>query len=153
MLLADKIIIIDKGKIIQQGTPSQLLNHPASKLVAKQIGLRNLVPISSVKKLNDDIYSIRLGEQQIQVPAQSIKQSKPITTCILPSQYTQNTPTTTTCLWLQSISFYQIRDGYRLLAQVIGTNSIIELDIEHKTQIPLDIPFKWPIDANLIKTI
>jgi multiple sugar transport system ATP-binding protein len=38
MTLADKIVVLDKGRISQQGTPLELYNKPANKFVASFIG-------------------------------------------------------------------------------------------------------------------
>jgi ABC-type sugar transport system ATPase subunit len=38
MTLADKIVVLDKGRISQQGTPLELYNRPANKFVAAFIG-------------------------------------------------------------------------------------------------------------------
>jgi len=38
MTLADKIVVLDKGKIAQVGSPLELYNHPANKFVAAFIG-------------------------------------------------------------------------------------------------------------------
>jgi ABC-type sugar transport system ATPase subunit len=38
MTLADKIVVLDKGRISQSGAPLELYNHPANKFVASFIG-------------------------------------------------------------------------------------------------------------------
>jgi ABC-type sugar transport system ATPase subunit len=40
--LADKLAIIDQGKIIQTGTPEEVISHPGSRFVAGFIGIRNI---------------------------------------------------------------------------------------------------------------
>jgi ABC-type Fe3+/spermidine/putrescine transport system ATPase subunit len=39
--LAHKMAVIDKGRIIQQGLPSEIVSHPRSKFVADFIGIKN----------------------------------------------------------------------------------------------------------------
>ena len=48
MTLADRIVVLDAGKIIQVGTPKELYNNPANTFVAQFIGSpkMNLVPCS-----------------------------------------------------------------------------------------------------------
>jgi len=48
MTLADRIVVLDAGKIIQVGTPKELYNHPANVFVAQFIGSpkMNIVPCS-----------------------------------------------------------------------------------------------------------
>ena len=38
MTLADRIVVINEGKIIQVGTPKELYNRPKNLFVAKFIG-------------------------------------------------------------------------------------------------------------------
>ena len=38
MTLADKIVVLDRGRIAQVGSPLELYNHPANKFVAAFIG-------------------------------------------------------------------------------------------------------------------
>ena len=42
--IADRVIIMDRGRIVQQGTPQAVYRHPASAWVARFLGLTNLVP-------------------------------------------------------------------------------------------------------------
>lgn len=43
MAISDRIAIMDKGKIVQVGTPEEIYNQPANTFVAKFIGTTNLV--------------------------------------------------------------------------------------------------------------
>jgi len=40
---SDRVIIMDRGRIVQQGTPQSVYRHPASPWVARFLGLSNLV--------------------------------------------------------------------------------------------------------------
>ncbi|MGD8795058.1 MAG: ABC transporter ATP-binding protein [Anaerolineae bacterium] len=42
--LADRVVILDRGRIVQQGAPQAVYRHPASAWVARFLGLSNLVP-------------------------------------------------------------------------------------------------------------
>lgn len=46
--LATRIAVIDKGEIIQSGTPSAVFNHPKSEFVAHFIGMKNFFPVKLV---------------------------------------------------------------------------------------------------------
>lgn len=41
--LATKIIVMDKGRMVQEGTPTDLLRHPATPFVEKMIGEERLI--------------------------------------------------------------------------------------------------------------
>ncbi|MBW8185053.1 ABC transporter ATP-binding protein [Shewanella nanhaiensis] len=42
LLLADNMILISQGKMLQQGIPHEVLTRPRTEAVAKQMGLRNI---------------------------------------------------------------------------------------------------------------
>jgi len=42
LLLADSMILISQGKMLQQGRPREVLTRPRNEAVAKQMGLRNI---------------------------------------------------------------------------------------------------------------
>ncbi len=42
--VADRVIIMDRGRIVQQGTPQMVYRRPASPWVARFLGLANLIP-------------------------------------------------------------------------------------------------------------
>lgn len=44
--IADKIIILNKGEIMQRGTPSEIYNHPANIFVAKFLGMKNIFEVN-----------------------------------------------------------------------------------------------------------
>jgi ABC-type Fe3+/spermidine/putrescine transport system ATPase subunit len=42
--VADRVLIMERGRIVQQGTPQAVYRHPASPWVARFLGMANLVP-------------------------------------------------------------------------------------------------------------
>ncbi len=46
MVMADRIVILDKGHIAQQGTPEEVYNRPASAFVAAFMGAENHLPLT-----------------------------------------------------------------------------------------------------------
>lgn len=42
--IADRLVILNEGRVEQDGTPTQLYRHPESAFVARFLGLTNLVP-------------------------------------------------------------------------------------------------------------
>ena len=45
MVIADRIIVMNRGRIEQQGTPGQIYETPASRFVAEFVGWANFVPV------------------------------------------------------------------------------------------------------------
>ena len=50
--LGTRIAVINEGKIIQQGTPSEVFHHPKSEFVAHFVGVKNFFPASIVIENN-----------------------------------------------------------------------------------------------------
>jgi iron(III) transport system ATP-binding protein len=45
LVMSDTIIVMDHGRILQQGTPETIYAEPASRFVAEFIGVTNLLPV------------------------------------------------------------------------------------------------------------
>jgi len=45
MVMADRLIVIENGKVVQQGTPAAVAQHPATQYVARSVGL--LTPLDT----------------------------------------------------------------------------------------------------------
>ena len=56
--LADRIAIVQEGKILQVGVASEVLNAPASIEVAKFLGFKNILPSSMLNEDNDKLFSV-----------------------------------------------------------------------------------------------
>ena len=66
MALADRIAVMDKGRVLQFATPSQLYRQPADPVVARFIGDGMVLPVDVVAVNADascqvDLYGYRLG--------------------------------------------------------------------------------------------
>ncbi|WP_047043315.1 ABC transporter ATP-binding protein [Vibrio mexicanus] len=51
MIMSDRIFLMNKGEIVQAGTPEQIYTHPANEFVASFMGHYNLVEASKAKQL------------------------------------------------------------------------------------------------------
>ena len=66
LLLADKMILISQGVLLQQGTPREVLTRPRNEAVAKQMGLRNLFDAHVVAQEQErQITWLKFGEHMI----------------------------------------------------------------------------------------
>ncbi|MBB3594795.1 ABC-type Fe3+/spermidine/putrescine transport system ATPase subunit [Rhizobium sp. BK529] len=50
MAMSDRIVVMDRGVIVQQGTPGDIYRQPASRFVADFIGRSNILPISGCSR-------------------------------------------------------------------------------------------------------
>jgi molybdate transport system permease protein len=78
-LLADEILVIDKGRLLQAGPRAEVYNRPASPEVARLLGIQNLTPGTVAAN-----GSIRAGELQITAGAHSIAPQTAVLWCIRP---------------------------------------------------------------------
>ncbi|QYJ82551.1 ABC transporter ATP-binding protein [Shewanella aegiceratis] len=66
LLLADRMILISQGTLLQQGSPREVLSRPRNEAVAKQMGLRNLFDAHVVaQEAERQITWLRFGEHLI----------------------------------------------------------------------------------------
>jgi iron(III) transport system ATP-binding protein len=68
LAVSDKIIVMNRARIAQEGTPSDLYDRPADAFVADFIGGANLVPCE-VTAVADGKAQVRLGELTLSVRA------------------------------------------------------------------------------------
>ncbi|MEM3402925.1 MAG: ABC transporter ATP-binding protein [Nitrososphaeria archaeon] len=75
LALADKLIVLDKGKIIQQGTPEYIYRNPINKFVATFVGYYpiNLIEGSIIEKGEKIILQTNLFEIEISKLRDSVK--------------------------------------------------------------------------------
>ncbi len=50
MVISDKIVILSKGEIMQQGTPGEIYSRPENRFVAGFMGTTNFIPAAAVEK-------------------------------------------------------------------------------------------------------
>jgi iron(III) transport system ATP-binding protein len=58
MAISDKIVIMDKGHIMQMGTPKEIYYHPANHFVADFIGEANFITATVIETITDEDGSI-----------------------------------------------------------------------------------------------
>ncbi|WP_455142141.1 ABC transporter ATP-binding protein [Candidatus Hodarchaeum mangrovi] len=84
-MLADRIIVMEKGTILQSGTPFEVTNKPQSLQVARSLGLQNLFPLK-IKQVSEGdhplLYDSEIGELQVS-SKQKMDSFKDITGCFI----------------------------------------------------------------------
>jgi len=72
--ISDTIVIMNKGKIVQSGSPEDIYNHPADTFVSDFIGNANFLD-GIVAGSDSSHLTVSLLESEIQVPMENIRES------------------------------------------------------------------------------
>ncbi len=89
MVMSDRIVLMNKGKIVQIGTPSEIYNHPANEFVSRFIGEANLLK-GTIKGLEGNNFRIEIGEDvHVVAPAKAgMALGEPSITSVRPERIT-----------------------------------------------------------------
>jgi putative spermidine/putrescine transport system ATP-binding protein len=66
MALSDLVVLMNAGRIEQQGSPREIFNHPRTEFAARFIGGHNVIPVG------DDSYAVRVDRVMLKSPGDAI---------------------------------------------------------------------------------
>jgi iron(III) transport system ATP-binding protein len=66
LAISDRIVVMDRGRIAQIGTPLELYHEPANRFVAEFIGEANFLP-ATIETAGEGWATLRLGPQSLRV--------------------------------------------------------------------------------------
>jgi iron(III) transport system ATP-binding protein len=87
LAMADRIVVMDQGRIQQVGTPLEIYRQPASPFIADFVGTMNFLP--GVKTAHERVRIGALEFADIRLPAE-LAPGAPITLCIRPEDIVVN---------------------------------------------------------------
>ena len=64
LTMSDRVILMRRGRIVQEGTPSDLFDRPASRFVAWFMGVENLLE-GTLEEAAGDVAAVRLGNHRV----------------------------------------------------------------------------------------
>ncbi|MFN4140940.1 ABC transporter ATP-binding protein [Aestuariivirga sp.] len=67
MVMSDRVLIMEQGRVVQDGSPAELYNNPANPYVASFLGTSNLLA-ADVVAVRGGIITVKLGETVIGIP-------------------------------------------------------------------------------------
>ncbi len=71
LAVSDRIVVMDRARIAQEGTPRELYEAPASRFVAEFIGEANLLPVE-IARARSGHAMVRLGPVDLELPARDL---------------------------------------------------------------------------------
>lgn len=71
MSMSDRIVVMNKGRIEQVGTPHEIYQCPASRFVADFIGVANFID-GDVISIDQESAVVRVADQQLPLPSSSL---------------------------------------------------------------------------------
>ena len=88
MVLSDKIVVMDRGRVIQEGTPLDVYNRPATKFVAEFIGQSNFLK-GTVRAVEYSIATIEIqGGGMVRVGTDcAVSLGSEVTICARPEDF------------------------------------------------------------------
>jgi spermidine/putrescine ABC transporter ATP-binding subunit len=64
LVMSDRVVVMDRGRIVQSGTPSDLYDHPATPYVANFIGTSNMIA-GEVSSTNGELTAVRFAGGEV----------------------------------------------------------------------------------------
>jgi iron(III) transport system ATP-binding protein len=82
MALADRIAVMDRGRILQVATPSALYREPANATVARFVGEGIVVPVENVEPNGDATCTTQVFGQRVRMRCAPETRAGPATACL-----------------------------------------------------------------------
>ena len=80
--LADRMVVMEQGKIIQSGTPSSVHNQPANEFVATFVGMENIFT-GKVKEAENGLFSVAVSGKSMEIMGDAAPRES-VVICIRP---------------------------------------------------------------------
>lgn len=77
--VSDKMIVLNKGEIAQQGTPKDIYDHPESPFVADFVGDSNIVA-ATIDEIDEESVTVTIGDRRATIPIEKSTSGELIST-------------------------------------------------------------------------
>ena len=106
LTMSDKIVVMQKGEILQIGTPQEIYNEPTNRFVANFIGESNII---SGRMIED--YKVRFDDITFDCVDQGFKENEPVDVVIRP----------------EDIDIVDVKDGKMTIHISLASKNIVNL--------------------------
>jgi molybdate transport system ATP-binding protein len=83
--LADRLAVMEAGKILQVDTPGEILQHPACVSVARAVGVKNILA-GTVAECGETVCRVRVGTVVLEARPGKFQVGAPVTACLRPER-------------------------------------------------------------------
>jgi len=83
--LADRLAVLDKGKILQVDAPGEIIQHPNSLPVARAVGVKNILP-GTLQECREKFCRVRIGDALIETMPGDFNPGTRVTVCVRPER-------------------------------------------------------------------
>lgn len=80
--LADRIVVMEHGKIVQSGTPSSVYSQPANEFVATFVGMENIFS-GTVREADNGLFSVSFAGRTMEIMGDAVPEES-VVICIRP---------------------------------------------------------------------
>ena len=87
--LADRMVVMQNGSIVQSGTPSAVMSQPVNEFVATFVGMENVFS-GTVSEAKNGLLSLAIGNQTMEIPGEG-SPGESVTLCIRPEHVVVST--------------------------------------------------------------
>jgi molybdate transport system ATP-binding protein len=96
MIMADRLLVIENGRVAQAGTPAQVAAHPATQYVARLVGLNlytGTLEVATLRVFLDvgGTFTVTLGDDHPVASARTRQPTRPVLVGLRPSAITIHT--------------------------------------------------------------
>ena len=137
LAVSDRIIVMDQGRIAQQGSPVELYRRPATRFIAEFMGEANVV-IGDLTRLGDIDATVRLGDTTLTLPHRGVANG-PVEIAIRPEAIQLNEASAATMPGRVRRAIFLGDHAEYTVATAIGDLFILDRNADRLTEVGADV--------------
>jgi putrescine transport system ATP-binding protein len=165
MTLATRIAVMEAGKFVQIGTPSEVYEFPANRFVANFFGQINLFD-ATVLSSAEQLLTVRLNDSDTEIRIRHAQRLSPGTSCVIgvrPEKLLISTEApvqhgyTVTRGVVEDLAYYGNRSIYRVRLQNGRIIQVSAQNYQRSAELPLEwndeVFLRWHSDSSVVLTL
>ncbi|GIK97152.1 MAG: spermidine/putrescine import ATP-binding protein PotA [Alphaproteobacteria bacterium] len=134
LIMSDRVIVMDRGRIVQAGSPAELYDHPASPYVANFIGTSNMLHGRIIRvDAKDLVFSFPGGEVRARPNGRAFAPGEPVVAAVRPEKIRLCGPDS------PAPAGHTVLSGCVLEALFHGNSFRLEVDVQERAPFVVEI--------------